>query len=71
MARRAGARLTGYAPGAVKRRPQALRVLTDLMRFAWEQRRWWLLPAIVASVVVAAALLLGASPAAPFLYTFF
>ncbi|MEZ4408016.1 MAG: DUF5989 family protein [Polyangiales bacterium] len=55
----------------MKRRPQALRVLTDLMRFAWEQRRWWLLPAIVASVVVAAALLLGASPAAPFLYTFF
>ena len=55
----------------VKRRDASLRVLRDLFRSVWVLRRWWLLPVVVASLLIGAALLIGASPAAPFVYTFF
>jgi hypothetical protein len=55
----------------VKRTSPTLRVLADLARALWTQRRWWLLPVVFATLLVGAALLAGASPAAPFVYTFF
>lgn len=55
----------------MKRGSATRRVLVDLLRLAWEQRRWWLLPMVAAALLVAAALMLGSSPAAPFVYTFF
>lgn len=55
----------------MKRRSPTMRVLADLFDVVWAQRRWWLLPVVTASLLIAAALVLGSSPAAPFVYTFF
>lgn len=64
-----------YAPRTtlpeMKRRSPALRVIADLGGAVWSQRRWWLLPVVVASLLIAAGLMMGSSPAAPFIYTFF
>jgi hypothetical protein len=48
-----------------------LGIVGELMRFLWMRKLWWLIPMIVALLMIGVLLLLGASGAAPFIYTLF
>ena len=48
-----------------------LGVIGELMRFLWARKLWWLIPMIIALLLFGILLILGASGAAPFIYTLF
>jgi len=43
----------------------------EMWDFIWQNKKWWLTPIIVALLLLAGLLVLGASGAAPFIYTIF
>ncbi len=46
-------------------------LISELIGFMRDNKKWWLLPILVAFVAVGALVLLTATPAAPFIYTLF
>jgi uncharacterized protein DUF5989 len=45
--------------------------LQDLGRFMVQNRKWWLIPIVVVLLVMGILVVLGATSAAPFIYTLF
>jgi len=56
------------AEQAQKKSRGPLGELWDLM---WHTKKWWLVPAILVLLIMGALLVLGATGAAPFIYTLF
>lgn len=52
----------------LKRNPGFAR---DLLRFLAENRKWWLYPVVVVVLLMGLLIVLGATPAAPFIYSLF
>jgi len=48
-----------------------LGIVGELMRFLWARKMWWLIPMLLALLVFGVILALGASGAAPFIYSLF
>jgi hypothetical protein len=46
-------------------------LISELLRFLSETKKWWLLPFIVVFLLFAALMLLSSTAAAPFIYTLF
>lgn len=49
----------------------AWRVLRDLARTLYTQRKWWLVPLVVLSLLLVLLVAAQGTPLAPFLYTVF
>ncbi len=47
-----------------------LRLLSDLFRFARENKVWWIVPLVIALLVIA-VLIVGVSTISPFIYSLF
>jgi hypothetical protein len=48
-----------------------LGIVGELLRFLWARKLWWMIPMIIALLAAGVLLILGASGAAPFIYTLF
>lgn len=46
-------------------------LVSELIGFMRDNKKWWLMPIFVAFLAVGALVLLAATPAAPFIYTLF
>jgi hypothetical protein len=46
-------------------------LLSDLIQFMKENKKWWLIPIVAAVLLMGALIALGATSAAPFIYTLF
>mgnify|MGYP006285786949 FL=1 len=46
-------------------------LVSEMIGFMKDNKKWWLLPILVAFLLVGALVLLTATPAAPFIYTLF
>ena len=46
-------------------------LISEFLGFLGENKKWWLLPILIALLAVGALLVLGATGAAPFIYTLF
>ena len=44
---------------------------SEIIAFLGANKKWWLLPILVVFVLFGVVALLGTTPAAPFIYTFF
>jgi len=64
---RAGSAST-FAHEADQAAPGFVREVWDFLRF---NKKWWLAPILIALVVIGGILILGATGAAPFIYTLF
>jgi hypothetical protein len=47
-----------------------LRLLKDLVRFAWENKIWWIVPMVLVLLVLGLLIFAGQT-VAPFIYTLF
>lgn len=49
-----------------------VRVLVDVWRFLWQQKKYWLIPIVVVLVLMGLLVFIGSSsPLAPFIYTLY
>ena len=46
-------------------------LLSDLLQFLVQNKKWWLIPIVVVVLLMGALIALGATSAAPFIYTLF
>lgn len=46
-------------------------LLSDLVQFMAQNKKWWLVPIVVVVLLMGALIALGATSAAPFIYTLF
>ena len=57
-----------FARQAERSQPGLLREFVD---FLIHNKKWWLVPIVLVLLLIAILVVLGASPAAPFIYTLF